>query len=83
LIRRSRKRTVRRKRRAGRSSIASTSRSRSSGSEPSTLSPRGLVHALAPGSYLAITHPTADFNAGAIAEAVAAGLHDALASSEP
>jgi S-adenosyl methyltransferase len=36
------------------------------------------VHALAPGSYLAITHPTADFNAGAIAEAVAAAEHSGI-----
>jgi hypothetical protein len=34
-----------------------------------------LVDALAPGSYLTITNPTADFNAGAMAGAVAAAEH--------
>jgi hypothetical protein len=34
-----------------------------------------LVDVLAPGSYLAITHPTADFNAEAMAGAVAAAEH--------
>jgi SAM-dependent methyltransferase len=34
-----------------------------------------LVDALPPGSYLAITHPTADFNAEAMAGAVAAAEH--------
>jgi O-methyltransferase involved in polyketide biosynthesis len=44
--------------------------------------PRGmvsaLVDALPPGSYLAITHPTADFNAAAMAGAVAAAEHGGI-----
>jgi len=44
--------------------------------------PRGmvstLVDALPPGSYLAITHPTADFNADAMAGAVAAAEHGGI-----
>jgi hypothetical protein len=38
----------------------------------------GLVDALPPGSYLAITHPTADFNAEAMAGAVAAAEHGGI-----
>ena len=37
-----------------------------------------LVDALAPGSYLALTHPTADFNAEAMAGAVAAAEHGGI-----
>ena len=44
--------------------------------------PRGmvatLVDALAPGSYLAISHPTADFNADAMAAAVAAATRGGI-----
>lgn len=37
-----------------------------------------LVDALPPGSYLAVTHPTADFNAEAMAGAVAAAEHGGI-----
>jgi len=44
--------------------------------------PRGMVAtltgALAPGSYLAISHPTADFDADAMADAVAAAEHGGI-----
>jgi S-adenosyl methyltransferase len=44
--------------------------------------PRGmvatLVDALPSGSYLAVTHPTADFNAEAMAGAVAAAEHGGI-----
>ena len=37
-----------------------------------------LVDALPPGSYLAVTHPTADFNAEAMAGAVTAAEHGGI-----